>query len=250
MPTRILTKVSSHLGQKTVCERTEQIRNRQTPGKPETFCPALAGSFLNQFIIQRKKQMTTSNKMPKRRAQEVYQLKITLKGSKPPIWRRVQVRSEITLAQLHDVIQIAMGWTDSHLHQFTVHGEAFGRPDDEGLDVHDENKACLWRLVGLRDSFLYEYDFGDDWQHQVVVEKVLPVETGAVYPLCVTGKRACPPEDVGGVWGYGDFLEAIKDPMHPDHQEMLDWIDEDFDPAAFDPAGVNLRFQRLSRWFE
>jgi len=225
-------------------------RDRQTPGDRGNFCPAIAGSFLKQLIIQRKKQMATSNKMPKRGAQEVYQLKITLKQSKPPIWRRVQVRSEITLAQLHLVIQIAMGWTDSHLHQFIVNGRVFGRPDYEELELNDEKKASLWRLVGLRDSFLYEYDFGDDWQHQVLVEKVLPVEQGAVYPRCLTGKRACPPEDVGGVWGYGDFLMAIKDPMHPDHREMLDWVDENFDPAAFDPAAVNLRFQVLSRWLE
>jgi hypothetical protein len=193
--------------------------------------------------------MATSNKMPKRGAQEIYQLKITLKRSKPPIWRRVQVRSEITLAQLHEVIQIAMGWTDSHLHQFTVSGQAFGRPDFEGLEVRDEKKASLWRLVGLRDSFVYEYDFGDGWEHEIVVEKVLPVEEGALYPRCLAGKRACPPEDVGGIWGYQGFLIAINDPTHPEHREMLEWAGSAFDPAAFNLADVNLQLLGLSRRF-
>lgn len=188
--------------------------------------------------------MVAANKIPKRGAQEIYQLKITLKRSKPPIWRRVQVRSEITLARLHDVIQIAMGWTDSHLHQFLVHGEAYSQPDFEmdelNPEVSDENNVPLWRLVGLRDSFVYEYDFGDDWEHVIVVEKVLPVGEGILYPRCLAGKRACPPEDVGGIWGYQDFLIAINNPTHPEHREMLEWVGGAFDPAAFDLADVNL----------
>lgn len=193
--------------------------------------------------------MAISNQTPKRGAQEIYQLKITLKGSKPPIWRRVQVRSEITLAQLHEVIQIAMGWTDSHLHQFIVHGPAYGRPDVEGLEVNDEKKAPLWRLVGLRDTFVYEYDFGDGWEHEIVVEKVLPVGEGVLYPRCLAGKRACPPEDVGGIWGYGNFLIVINNPRHPEHRERLEWVGGAFDPTAFNLADVNRHLVGLSCQF-
>lgn len=194
--------------------------------------------------------MAASNQTLKHTAEGVYQLKIMLKDSKPPIWRRVQVRAEITLAQLHEVIQLAMGWTDSHLHQFRVDGEMYSQPDFEldefSQETNDENNVHLWRLVGLQDSFSYEYDFGDGWEHEIVVEKVLPIEEGVLYPRCLAGKRACPPEDVGGVWGYEEFLAAIKDPKHPEHREMLEWVGGSFDPADFDLAEVNLGLIGLS----
>jgi hypothetical protein len=129
-------------------------------------------------------------------------------------------------------------------------GLAYSQPDFEldesGVEVEDENKVSLWRLVGLRDSFIYEYDFGDGWEHEIVVEKVLPVEEGVLYPRCLAGKRACPPEDVGGIWGYEDFLATIKDPKHPERREMLEWAGGSFDPAAFDLASVNLGLIGLS----
>ncbi|MBO0856966.1 MAG: plasmid pRiA4b ORF-3 family protein [Chloracidobacterium sp.] len=177
--------------------------------------------------------------MPKRGAEEIFQLKITLKRSKPPIWRRVQVRSDITFTQLHDVIQTAMGWADMHLHQFIVYKKRYGRADLKGPVVSDEDKSPLWKLVGLRNSLVYEYDFGDCWDHKIVVEKILSAEEGVLYPRCISGQRACPPEDIGGIWGYEKMLLAINDPSHPEHREMLDWVDEDFDPAAFDLAKVN-----------
>ncbi len=171
----------------------------------------------------------------------VYQLKITLKGSRPPIWRRVQVLSSTTLGELHRIIQIAMGWTDSHLHQFTIHGEEYGEPQPEfDFYVQDEAKVKLSKVVtGEKFKFTYDYDFGDSWDHQILVEKVLPPAADGHYPVCLTGKRACPPEDCGGVWGYEEMLEAIKDPTHPEYENYQEWLPEDFDPEFFDLAEVN-----------
>lgn len=171
----------------------------------------------------------------------IYQVKITLEESKPPIWRRILVRSDVTLGKLHDIIQVAMGWTDSHLHQFIVGQTYYGEPyPDYGLEMRDEQKFKLDQIVsGEGFKFRYEYDFGDDWLHRLLVEKTLPPEPGRRYPVCIQGKRACPPEDVGGVWGYDLFLEAIQNPEHPEHDEYLEWVGGEFDPEAFDLDAVN-----------
>jgi Plasmid pRiA4b ORF-3-like protein len=173
----------------------------------------------------------------------IYQLKITLQGSKPPIWRRVQVQSNITLDVLHDIIQTAMGWTNSHLHHFYVGGSFYSNPDFDLEETGDESRIRLNQiLTGLKDKFSYEYDFGDGWDHQVVLEKILPVEPKIKYPCCIKGKRCCPPEDVGGIWGYQSFLAALNDKNHPEHadsMERLEWIGDSFDPEEFDLAEVN-----------
>lgn len=173
----------------------------------------------------------------------IYQMKITLKGTKPPIWRRVEVPGELTLGRLHEVIQAAMGWYGGHLHQFTIDGMEYGLPDEDlGIDIEDEDRMTLDRLqLGEKSKFLYQYDFGDDWEHDILVEKILPRVAGRHYPVCVKGKRACPPEDVGGVWGYTDFLAIIGDPKHPEHEEMLEWVGGEFDPEDFDLQRVNAR---------
>jgi len=177
----------------------------------------------------------------------IYQLKITLRGSKPPIWRRVQVPGEITLYKLHQIIQVAMGWMDEHLHQFTIGGINYGEPAPEwGMEVKSERRAHLHQVAPAEKARLtYEYDFGDSWYHEILVEKIVPPEPGVQYPTCVTGKRAGPPEDVGGVWGYEGFLEAIRDPRHPEHDEYLEWVGDEFDPEAFDCAEVNAALQQL-----
>ena len=181
----------------------------------------------------------------------IYQIKVTLENIKPPIWRRLLVRSDITLADLHRIIQAAMGWWNYHLHQFIVDGTYFGEPHpdyDDFLDMRDERDVTLRQIVsGEGFKFRYEYDFGDSWLHQVLVEKVLAPEAGLDYPICIKGRRACPPEDVGGVWGYYGFLEAIQDPKHPEHEEYVEWIGEEFDPAAFDLDEVN---RALRAWQE
>ncbi len=171
----------------------------------------------------------------------VFQLKITLKGSKPPIRRRVQVRGDTPLDTLHHIFQIAMGWTDSHLHQFKIGGELYGMLFDDGLeDTCDENEFTLAQVAGREKSkFKYEYDFGDGWIHDVVVEAILPAEEGVALPRCLDGKQACPPEDCGGLWGFYNLLDAIRDPQHPEHKDLSEWLGGDFDPDAFEVDRVN-----------
>lgn len=173
----------------------------------------------------------------------IYQLKVTLRDSKPPIWRRILVTEETTLAQLHDIIQRVMGWENYHLHMFRIGGAIYGDPADDEFGSMGTKNETRFRLnqVGLREksTFTYEYDFGDSWEHTLLLEKIIPAEPGTHYPLCVTGKRACPPEDVGGIWGYTEFLEAIADPNHKEHDEYLEWIGGDFDPETFDLDEIN-----------
>jgi hypothetical protein len=171
----------------------------------------------------------------------IHQVKVTLEGIRPPVWRRIHVASSITLRRLHDVLQVTMGWTQSHLYAFEIGGVTFGEPSP-GYDipVRSAKSTPLRRVApdaGARFSYLY--DFGDNWEHQVVVEKVLLPEPGAVYPRCLTGRRACPPEDVGGIWGYQEFLQAIGDPEHEEHASLLEWVGGAFDPEAFDLGAVN-----------
>ena len=183
--------------------------------------------------------------MPRKGADtgRIYQLKVTLQGSKPPIWRRIQVPASISLPQLHTTIQTAMGWLGGHMHQFTIAGVSYGTPDPEfGQEMRDEARVKLERVITAeKERFIYEYDFGDSWNHVVLLEKILHPAPGVQYPLCLTGKRACPPEDVGGVWGYANFLEAIGNADHPEHEELLEWHGGEFDPEAFSRDEVNRR---------
>lgn len=177
----------------------------------------------------------------------VYQLKITLKGSHPPIWRRLLVPSGFSLNKLHNVIQLAMGWTDSHLHHFIVDGEYYSVPSPDDFEpVADERNLTLGQAAPFeKHRFEYEYDFGDSWTHVIVVEKIQSPEPNVAYPCCVKGKRACPPEDVGGVYGYKTFLEAILDPKHEEHESFMEWIGGDFDPEEFDIDSVNGALMRV-----
>jgi hypothetical protein len=177
----------------------------------------------------------------------IYQMKVTLMDSKPPIWRRIQVPADINLAKLHQVLQVAMGWTDSHLHQFVIGGKSYGEPDpDYGDEMAHEQRYKLSQVAkGEKAKLRYEYDFGDSWQHQLLVEKVLQPEADVHYPRCVTGKRNCPPEDCGGVWGYAEFLEAIRNSDHPEHRNMLEWVGDEFDPEAFDLEEINRELKQI-----
>lgn len=176
----------------------------------------------------------------------VYQIKITLRESKPPIWRRVQVSDNTTLHKLHWIVQAVMGWTNSHLHQFIIDGDYYSQPDFEIEDVLNEETVRLKQVVSRpKFRFSYEYDFGDNWNHEIAIEKTLLADPQVRYPVCLTGKRACPPDDVGGVWGYNSFLEAIKDPNHEEHDGMLTWIGGSFDPEEFDVEAVNRDLKRL-----
>jgi hypothetical protein len=179
--------------------------------------------------------------MSKDAADVIYQVKVTLSGVKPPVWRRLLVPSTVSLKKLHQILQIALGWTDSHLHEFEASGQTYGIPHSEYPNTtKNEARVVLNQvLVKARDSLTYEYDFGDGWEHKVVLEKILPSAPGARLPSCIGGARACPPEDCGGIGGYEEFLEAISDPFHAEHDEMLEWIGGDFDPNWFEQEEVN-----------
>ncbi|MBV9866681.1 MAG: plasmid pRiA4b ORF-3 family protein [Abitibacteriaceae bacterium] len=177
----------------------------------------------------------------------IYQLKVTLAHSKPPIWRRIQVSADMTLYKLHHVLQIVMRRDDSHLHQFVVKGDYYGIPaPDWDLDLIDEETVKLSQLsLGEKAKFIYEYDFGDSWEHQIAVEKILPPDPSLKHPLCIKGKNASPPEDCGGIWGYYEMLEAVQNPAHPEHDHWAEWLEEGFDPAAFDIEDINQRLKKL-----
>lgn len=174
----------------------------------------------------------------------IYQLKITLLGaSRPPVWRRLLVPARIRLDGLHSVIQAAMGWENYHMHVFSAGSAEYGLADPE-LNHRDEHKKALKDLVKRPGNKIrYTYDFGDDWEHSIVLEEVLVAEPGMRYPVCVAGKGACPPEDCGGVGGYELLREVLADPTNEEHQEMVEWLGlgraSDFDATAFDIDEVN-----------
>jgi len=175
----------------------------------------------------------------------LYQLKVTLRGIRPPIWRKFLVRSDVTLGKLHDILQTVMGWTDSHLHQFIANNIIYGTPDPDSdmVEMINEKRVLLSRVLQKpKDRMVYEYDFGDGWEHEIVLEEVSSAPPRGKYPIVLAGRRACPPEDVGGPWGYAEFLEAIKNPKHPEHEEYLEWSGGSFDPERFDPNEINLLY--------
>ncbi len=178
----------------------------------------------------------------------IYQIRLDLKDIHPPIWRRLLLPSDLSLDIVHEIIQVAMGWSNSHLHAFSTGVLEIGDTsmDDYGMLDADETEVVLSDvLTKVGDRLKYEYDFGDGWMHVLKLEKILPNDPDVVYPVCVTGRRACPPEDVGGVWGYQDFLEAIADEGHPDHDGYVDWVGPDFDAEAFDTEKTTLELQAL-----
>lgn len=206
---------------------------------------------------------------------DIYMLRITLRDSKPPIWRRVAVPSHITLGQLHEVIQIAMGWTNSHLHQFVLRDKSlkpgrdeirraieadnwsdelmgrmrgervftmlttpFGDPTE--MEGEDEDAVTLAEVCPkVKSKLTYEYDFGDGWEHTIEVQKIEAPKPGVEYPACLAGKLACPPEDCGGIYGYYHMLDVVADPDHEEHEDLVEWLGDDFDHEAFDIDEVN-----------
>jgi hypothetical protein len=175
-----------------------------------------------------------------------FQLSISLMDLTPTIWRRLLVPGEIKLSRLHAIFQAAMGWEDYHLHYFEIEGQRYGVPDPEWEnDDIDEETVTFPDLVASRARFFYEYDFGDSWRHEVVVESMDPVPLILKFATCIDGQRACPPEDCGGTHGYRDLLEAIGDPDHEKHADYVDWAGRAFDPEAFDLAIVNCALQRV-----
>lgn len=170
----------------------------------------------------------------------IAQIKVTLLGvSKPPVWRRLQLRADTRLDRLHGLIQAAFGWEDYHLHSFTCGQEEFGPADpDLDLDFNNERDLTLGELIGgVGDRLRYTYDFGDNWEHEILVEQLLDPDPETRYPALIAAKGACPPEDCGGVWGYANLKEVLADPSHEEHQEMLEWLGLD-NANELDPTAV------------
>lgn len=222
-------------------------------GSPDRELAAVVGTGKPlATVIAFPDQRTTSDPAPRpTKDGSVFQLKITLHDTRPPIWRRVLVDGSATLDQVHEIIQAAFGWWNYHLHEFEVGRTRYGVPDpdeDWGEPPRDERRTRLDAIAAEGSSFRYTYDFGDGWDHRIVVEKVLPSDTATAVPACTDGRRACPPEDCGGTWGYRELLEILANPTHPEHNERREWLDRSFDPEAFDPSEFedNLRNGRLA----
>jgi len=183
----------------------------------------------------------------KKKFDQVSQFKITLRDIKPPIWRRIQIPETYTFWDLHVAIQDAMGWSDYHLHEFEMGGPSTGLKVNIGIPDEDFGREILpgWKQK-ITDYFSmgnrlaeYIYDFGDNWEHIIKLEKIFPRDKNIDYPICIDGKRACPPEDCGGIWGYENFLEIINDPDNEEYEDMIEWVGGEFDPEHFDVKEVS-----------
>lgn len=184
----------------------------------------------------------------------ILQLKITLQHIDPTVWRRVEVKDDITFYELHHVIQITMGWWNAHLFEFKAGSYKIGITED-GWDTEgtlESKEVVLSKLINTEKmKFKYIYDFGDNWEHEIEVEKITPMVKNKTYPSCIGGKRNCPPEDVGGFPGYINFLEIIKDKKHPEYQGMIEWLGDEFDPEYFDVEETNDELQfiiKTKKW--
>jgi Plasmid pRiA4b ORF-3-like protein len=195
--------------------------------------------------------VATTRKAPLRAVKTpapIYQLRIELQFLKPSVWRRILVPASIRLPQLHGAILWSMGWEGGHMHEFVIGETHYGQPDPDYPDnppLVREDRVTLEKALGAAATIRYVYDFGDDWEHKIKVEKVLAHDPSLHLPRCIAGENACPPEDVGGPPGYLDFLEAINNPSHEEHASMLKWIGRPFDPKAFDISEANERLAKF-----
>jgi len=179
--------------------------------------------------------------------EDIIQLKIKLQDSKPPIWRRILLNKNTDFYNLHTIIQTTMGWEDYHLFEFNINNYRIGKVSEEYSDMGygndelvDASSITLENVISNhKEKFIYNYDFGDGWTHQITVEKFLPLDTNIQYPICIKGKLSCPPEDCGGVWGYYNLLKIVKDKKNPEREAMLEWLGEDFDENYFNLDEVN-----------
>ena len=210
------------------------------------FIPADREQPESPYAVVHQRVQSPGRNPPKktRKVNVAYQLKVSLDGSKPPIWRRLRV-PDCRLDELHEIIQVAVGWTNSHMHEFHVGDQRFSTPEMEEFGEVDpqarqESEVLLSELVKSGHKKLrYFYDFGDDWRHTITIEKTLDPMPKDCLPECLAGARACPPEDIGGLWGYADFLAAKADPKHELHEEFEEWYEGKFDPELFDLEAVN-----------
>jgi len=182
---------------------------------------------------------------------KIYQIQIALTRFKPKIWRRLLIPSDLLLSDFHFIIQISMGWENSHLHQF-IKDRTFYTKRMPGDDTWGEMNNIDYKKIKISDllkkekeKIVYEYDFGDGWEHDVLLEKILPDNEKLTFPVCLEGKMACPPEDCGGIWGYSDMLEILKQPKHEEYDNIIEWLGEEFDPEHFDIEAVNKILKRF-----
>ncbi|HXI11327.1 MAG TPA: plasmid pRiA4b ORF-3 family protein [Thermoanaerobaculia bacterium] len=205
-----------------------------------------------KFSRRRKTPLPRGKKPPLTpKRNEIARLKVTLQHVRPGIWRRLEVSTALSFGSLHEILQIAFGWTDSHLHQFYAGEMRIGTIDERiepyiGDEISAENQTRLDQILPLFDHLLYEYDFGDSWMHRIVVEHMGSREEGISYPRCTGGKRAGPPEDCGGPGGYRELIRAISDPIHDEHPSMTEWLDGSFDPDAFSADETNRQLAGLA----
>ncbi len=184
--------------------------------------------------------------MPTPPGESVFWLRIALDDVVPTVWRRLLVPGSVRLAKLHDMFQAAMGWTNSHLHSFAIGNQLYGMHfDDYPEEELDEKEVTVLQAIGEHRRFSYEYDFGDSWGHEVVVEQATRIPGGLKFAVCIDGQNACPPEDCGGVQGYAELLEVLADPDHEDHDHFLQWVGGSFDASEFDLAAANAALQQL-----
>jgi hypothetical protein len=225
---------------------------RDRAGSPDRELAVVLGIDHGNVVPFRPRHSTDG---PASDTARVYQLKVTLTETKPPVWRRLLVDGAATLAELHEVIQAAFGWWNYHLYDFEFGRACYGIPDpdwDDGPPMRDARRTRLDKVAKVDTSFTYTYDFGDNWTHKITVEKIIPATPDLDLPACVGGRRAGPPEDCGGAWGYAELLHVLADPTHPEHAQRHEWVDGwghgEFDPERFDPAEFadHLRTLRLA----
>lgn len=175
---------------------------------------------------------------------EVYAIKVTLLGTRPPVWRRILVDRDMTLCNLHRTLQTVMGWENSHLHQFVLPKQGSRNPrHGSGTKIVNESRARVGDVIATAGArLLYEYDFGDGWQHELLLEEVL-LGDESFQQMCVAGERCCPPEDCGGPQGFAEMLAALRDANHPSHAEVYEWLG-DFHPESFSADEINRRLRR------
>ncbi len=182
---------------------------------------------------------------------QTYQIQIALTKFKPKIWRRLLIPSDLLLSDFHMIIQVSMGWENSHLHQF-IKDRTFYTERILGDNTWGEMNNVDYKKIKISDllkkekeKIIYEYDFGDGWEHDIILEKILSGHEKMIFLICLEGKMACPPEDCGGVWGYSDMLEILKQPKHEEYDNIIEWLGEEFDPEHFDKEAVNKILKRL-----
>jgi len=198
---------------------------------------------MNQYfyVFLKKKWQIKEIKM----ANNIYQIQVALKNFRPKIWRRLLIPSGVLLLDLHEIIQTSMGWTNSYLHQF-IKNKTYYMAKMEYDDFWDEMGNVDYKAIKISDllkkekeKIIYEYDFGDGWEHDIILEKILPIDHKIDYPICLKGKMNCPPEDCGGIWGYSEMLEILKQPDHEEYETYIEWLGNGFNPEYFDIDKVN-----------